>query len=87
MQLFRRREYKILKYRSKIRKRRVSKEFVELVKLQSEELDKIDIFVASSVGYVVVYSIFSVGDVFMEKSAIQNCHFSDFSKNIKKDQF
>ena len=43
----------------------------------------IDSFVAFSVGYVVVYSIFSVGAVFMEKFAIQNCLFFEFSKMFK----
>ena len=41
---------------------------------------RIDSFVAFSVGYFVVYSIFSVGDVFMEKFAIQNHHFSSLKK-------
>ena len=30
---------------------------------------------------------FSVGEVFMEKFAIQNCHFFDFQKNRKKANF
>ena len=43
----------------------------------------IDSFVAFSVGYVVVYSIFSVGAVFKEKFASQNCLNYDFSKMLK----
>ena len=38
---------------------------------------------AISIGYVVVYSIFSVGAVFKEKFASQNCLNYDFSKMLK----
>ena len=43
----------------------------------------IDNFVAFSISYVVVYSIFSVGAVFKEKFASQNCLNYDFSKMLK----
>ena len=56
-------------------------------KLVLKNMQRVPDFGTCSVGYILVYSLFSVGDVFMEKSAIQNCHFSDFSKHIKKDQF
>ena len=38
--------------------------------------------VAFFVGYVVVYSNFSVGFVFVEQFAKQNCHFSEFLQRI-----
>ena len=43
----------------------------------------IDSFVAFLVGYIVVYPIFSVGAVFIEKFALQNCLFCEFSKILK----
>ena len=43
----------------------------------------IDSFVAFSVGYVVVYLIFSVGAVFKEKFASQNCLKLRFFKNAE----
>ena len=45
-----------------------------------------DSFVGFSVGFVVVYSNFSVDAVFMEKFAKQNDHFSTFWTIFKKDQ-
>ena len=44
-------------------------------------------FVGFFVAVVVVYSVFSVGAVFMEIFALQNCLFFDFSKNLKKRRF
>ena len=47
----------------------------------------VDSFVAFSIGFLVVYSIFSGDTVFMVKSAKQNGHFSTFWKKLKKTKF
>ena len=46
-----------------------------------------DSFLAFSVAFVMVYSVFSVGAVFIEKFTDQNRHFWTFSKNSKKGVF
>ena len=43
--------------------------------------------IAFSVGYVVAYSIFSVGAILVEKFAKQYCLFLEFSKKIEKCPF
>ena len=42
---------------------------------------------AFSVGFVVAYSIFSVGAILVEKFAKQNCRILEFSKNQKNGDF
>ena len=42
---------------------------------------------AFSVGFVVAYSIFSVGAILVEKFAKQNCRILEFSKNQKNGEF
>ena len=47
----------------------------------------IDSFVAFSIGYVMVYFVFSGGAIFMEKFVKQICLFWDFSKIHKNTDF
>ena len=46
-----------------------------------------DSFLAISVAFVVVYSVFSVGAVFMEKMADKNCQFCKHPKRSKNGRF
>ena len=46
-----------------------------------------DSFKGFSVGFVMVYSVFSVGAIFMEKYAKQNDHFLTFWEKLKNTDF